>query len=706
MDLKSIINSDSNSNLPSQRAPPSLESSVKQIYSNRQPIHANPYEAPSQGFQDVRSSTRPPQPPPLQPPAYRDIPSPNGSFSQRSAQSPYQVTPNSSIAGSQYPFPQSHHHPSPVTTSHSHPFPQQEQIAAVMTPGGRNYGQTSPSILTPTSIAPGGGYAYSQYHRPHSSHSATTPTSAQSHIQTFSRDSPRTLHTHINASPHQHSAQHYHSQPGTPLGPPPPIGRPSPVSHRGSSGPSPYENYRSQSGSSHGQHHQIPPPSLVAEAPNILASPVNYNSRPSLLSSRSYMTDEERERSQSVSPKTIPSQTKSEQMEVTPEAERRWSGGVTPAKRKLNDDTAKPRSFSGEQNRSYCEQHIIHKPTNGQTVQNLSEQDRPLRYMQASHGPQGVMMSTPSTMGISGPVRVIKEIEQVDAQNLPTSGSAAVTLSRQQPTTPQVPSNQRTPTSQTSPTPPSAGNANSPFAAPISTNSTMPRSTESTISPLPAASPGQPPMRKRQKFESPPIYAQSRRAGRSGSGNPLLPNRRPMPAKAVPYIKQEQHIKQEGNGVKDYGPYPSPTPVIKEETNGHSAAAAEITKPKTRPRDANEEVLGPWEKSITDMEPADEIMRTIADFLFTEIVLRNDVGAGPVGGASAPGAVLEIEAKIGQIIDKNTNERLRLPVMTECVVSKNDPNLRIAFKSSMTEVGTVMSQRKHRLTITRHNIDH
>ena len=704
MDLRSIINSDSNTNPPSQRARPGLESSVKHIYFNHQQIHANSYEAPSQGHQDARANTRPPQPPPLQPPAYRDIPSPNGSFSHRSAQSPYQATPNSSIVGNQYPFPQPHHHASPATSSHGPSFPQQEQITGVITAAGRNYGQPSPSILTPTSTTPAGGYAYPQYHRPPSSHSATTPTSAQSYVQTFSRDSPRAIHTHINASPHQHSAHHYHSQPGTPLGPPPPIGRPSPVSHRASSGPSPYESYRSQSGSSHG-HHQIPPPSLATEASNVLASPVNYNSRPPLPSSRSYMTDEERERSQSVSPKTIPSQTKSEQMEVTPEAERHWSGGVTPAKRKVIDEIAEPRSFFGDANRSFCEQRIIHEPSNGRTMQTHLTQNTPLRDVQAGHEQQGAIMSNTSTMDNPGLVQSNKELDRVDALNSLSSDSAAVTLSRQQPTTPQVPSNQRTPTSQTSPTPPSAGHAASLYAAPTSTNSNMPRPIETTVSPLPASSPGQPPMRKRQRFETPPIFAQSRRAGRNGSGNPLLPNRRPVPAKPIPHIKQEQHIKQEGNGSKDHGPYQSPTPFIKEETNGHTAAAAEITKPKTRPRDANEEVLGPWEKSITDMEPADEIMRTIADFLFTEIVLRNDVGAGPVGGGSAPGAVLEIEAKIGQIIDKNTNERLRLPVMTECVVSKNDPNLRIAFKSSMTEVSTVLSSTKHRLIITRHSID-
>lgn len=50
------------------------------------------------------------------------------------------------------------------------------------------------------------------------------------------------------------------------------------------------------------------------------------------------------------------------------------------------------------------------------------------------------------------------------------------------------------------------------------------------------------------------------------------------------------------------------------------------------------------------------------------------------------GAILEVEAKLGQLVDKNRGERLRLPVLTECVVSRDDPSMRLAFESSMTLV--------------------
>jgi hypothetical protein len=48
--------------------------------------------------------------------------------------------------------------------------------------------------------------------------------------------------------------------------------------------------------------------------------------------------------------------------------------------------------------------------------------------------------------------------------------------------------------------------------------------------------------------------------------------------------------------------------------------------------------------------------------------------------------MIEIEAKIGHLIDKTTSQRLKLPVLTETVLDKDDPNWRVQFRSSMTEM--------------------
>lgn len=54
------------------------------------------------------------------------------------------------------------------------------------------------------------------------------------------------------------------------------------------------------------------------------------------------------------------------------------------------------------------------------------------------------------------------------------------------------------------------------------------------------------------------------------------------------------------------------------------------------------------------------------------------------GGPDGP--IIEIEAKIGHLINKNTMDRLNLPVLSETVFNNNDPSWRVQFKSSMTDV--------------------
>ena len=58
------------------------------------------------------------------------------------------------------------------------------------------------------------------------------------------------------------------------------------------------------------------------------------------------------------------------------------------------------------------------------------------------------------------------------------------------------------------------------------------------------------------------------------------------------------------------------------------------------------------EPSITNILPSEELTRFISDFIFLNL---NEEGVEN----------LEIEAKLGRIIDVNTNDRIRLPVETE-----------------------------------------
>ncbi|KAI1736085.1 CYTH-like domain-containing protein [Xylaria scruposa] len=87
----------------------------------------------------------------------------------------------------------------------------------------------------------------------------------------------------------------------------------------------------------------------------------------------------------------------------------------------------------------------------------------------------------------------------------------------------------------------------------------------------------------------------------------------------------------------------------------------------------------PWEPSLDGSKPIDVISRAVADF-FVFNVLQ---GPNPAE-LRARGAQIEIEAKLGTIIDKSTNDRIELRVQSgECVIGEG---ARIAFRSSMTEI--------------------
>lgn len=86
--------------------------------------------------------------------------------------------------------------------------------------------------------------------------------------------------------------------------------------------------------------------------------------------------------------------------------------------------------------------------------------------------------------------------------------------------------------------------------------------------------------------------------------------------------------------------------------------------------------LGPWEQCITNTKPINEIANVVADFLFINVV--DNPEAGEIGACNIQ---YEVEAKLGVIINKETNDRVDMPVITECVLADTG---RWAFRSTMT----------------------
>ncbi|KAI2084469.1 hypothetical protein LOZ36_004802 [Ophidiomyces ophidiicola] len=246
------------------------------------------------------------------------------------------------------------------------------------------------------------------------------------------------------------------------------------------------------------------------------------------------------------------------------------------------------------------------------------------------------------------------------------------------PTTPKTsrpPSSSRPPT--ISPTSrPSAQRDPDPSALPLST----------PMKPVeyPAQSPASAahlPKKKRKRYHEPPIYA--RKAPRSSGTPPSIPvGFKPPPPSFLPTkpppskraVSEDRPTSRNTSLPPRLSLHTSPAQT---DAEGSVARPKPVTTPVTS--------LGPWEPSVTGVIPHEEVTKLICDFLFQQVVMRKDIGGAPAGGAATgSGAILEVEAKLGQLVDKNRGERLRLPVLTECVISRDDPHMRLAFESSMS----------------------
>ncbi|KAL4974863.1 CYTH-like domain-containing protein [Aspergillus desertorum] len=190
----------------------------------------------------------------------------------------------------------------------------------------------------------------------------------------------------------------------------------------------------------------------------------------------------------------------------------------------------------------------------------------------------------------------------------------------------------------------------------------------------------QPPRAKRRRYNEPPIYAQ--RTSRTKGRCPMIPN--PLPA--VP--KQLRNSSQNPWLLRQQATVQAP-PATKISREGPVVICPPASQPSqlSQPPHSSEppevKSLGPWEPSITGLEPFEEITKTICDFLFKHVVLRNDAVAGPPGAtAQGQGAIVEVEAKLGHIIDLDRGERLRLPILTESVITRE--RIRTSFESNMT----------------------
>ncbi|KAK2465371.1 hypothetical protein APHAL10511_002725 [Amanita phalloides] len=109
----------------------------------------------------------------------------------------------------------------------------------------------------------------------------------------------------------------------------------------------------------------------------------------------------------------------------------------------------------------------------------------------------------------------------------------------------------------------------------------------------------------------------------------------------------------------------------------HEPVDPGLPSPNGSPTITKHGPLPPLSLSIVGVEPLDEFIKEVADFVHHMIMTRPDY----------PGSRIEVEAKIGVLRDRTTGQRLALPVLVETILR---PDMDIRFESNMS-----IHQHKH-----------
>jgi hypothetical protein len=178
------------------------------------------------------------------------------------------------------------------------------------------------------------------------------------------------------------------------------------------------------------------------------------------------------------------------------------------------------------------------------------------------------------------------------------------------------------------------------------------------------------PRKKRKLYTNPPVWAQKLQGYPTHANYSLY---KPVP----------NHVSQI-NGKPDSLPsrHASPEDSRRAAPQYPSAAQPAPAPPGPDPSMGEGSLLGPWEPSITNEIPLTDTSRSIADFLFRNVIANEDFNQ-----IQSLGVHFEIEAKLGTLIDKHDGQPLRFPIRTECILSGEGEWVnRFGFKSSMSEV--------------------
>ncbi|KAF2755291.1 mRNA triphosphatase CET1 [Pseudovirgaria hyperparasitica] len=465
------------------------------------------------------------------------------------------------------PRPPPHSFASPTTAYNHGPYPPnphsypQRELYSATTPTGHvppapfNRPSASPYPITTAGVS----YNAPQGHPSQSPSSA----SARGHTPHSHRESPLSASSFSHPPPYNHALQ---SHPSTPLGPPPSLPRSSSYISREPA--SPYNQQRTPSSTSYNTQSNTPvsgrPPVLVPESPAVYDNISPQAER----NGSEYTTQRERERTVSVSPKTmVPSRTQS--MDITRASREHDQARVTP-----------PTSMQSILQRS--------------PPQTFSAIPPPPPTRALEHSPQLRRESTPHVPQQNSAATS----RRVTPQRSPsTSRTFSGSHQQQQPKT--------------------------PMASSTAPQLHLQQTASHNVSNTPRLIP-----RKRKRHDPIPIWAQ--KANSKGS---LIPRTQP----------QAQPQQQNGTPQRE---------------------ADQVKR-------TNIEDLEP---SFTNSRPYEEITRRLCDALF-DLLIDKDAKL-------SPSEQLEIEAKLGTLIDHDTDQRYYLPIANEAIINSSR---RIRFESNMQE---------------------
>ncbi|KAI0170033.1 mRNA-capping enzyme subunit beta [Pestalotiopsis sp. NC0098] len=609
------------------------------------------YVSPTTQHPPANAFTPRPAPPPLQPPGPNHDPRSPGS-AQMSGPSPYRHTPTSSLnAGSQgYPFPPTHvQNQLPASPQQRHqygppsnyPRDSRDSFASPGGPvpppigmpsghGSAGYfpGQQAMPPQTPPVTTPGGSqHPYMQPQQPQhqrsqslQSTSTATPTSA--HPQPFGTPyGPQTgspATTTRALSQFDHRDQRQSSQPPTPLGPP---AAPRQVSAQYPQPQSPYQQRMSSVSV------PAPPQSPYSTHPLQQIPPQSQSHHRSPSVPHAVATNPQSQPQPNTHYDAAGDPHRRSQSYASQERERSIS--VSPKTRipSLTDSLAsapasvqpRPSSMSGDSADQYPH-HQHHQHQQSQLQQALPP---------STHVPAMKREGTPAK----------RKLDDRDLHPEELDGHA------RRPPPPQLNGTHGTPSVVSQPSSPAILR------------------------------------RKKKRFTQPPVWAQSGKARQPNSS-------RNYTLKSKAHVGGGSHEPQT-NGDAQSAPAPE-SKVKLEHAPAQPEHASRHTSPEVIRKAEEQPIIGPdnkaWKlldgrpfavQSISLSLPIDHLVRVVADFLFQYICLSEFAGE-----VKSRGIQWEVEAKLGTIIDRNTNSRVAYPVNGECALTSD---ARVAFRSSMTQ---------------------